>query len=135
MLFRSVASPGFLKNFNEIVDKEISLGNKGFMRQLGDGVYANTNKEGKLSQIVEKDAQGNWNLRDATDAEQTSYYEKYPFKVEVTGTGGTTVNTNPGFFEKYGSLFSFGTNDPLATKLSLFGSGASGGTDNNAFKL
>ena len=40
----------------------------------------------------------------------------------------STVSANQGFFDKYGTLFSFGTNDPLATKLTaIYGTGASGG--------
>jgi hypothetical protein len=45
------------------------------------------------------------------------------------------VSVPQDFLSKYGALFSFGTNDPNAPRMSILGSGASGGTDKGGFVL
>ena len=55
--------------------------------------------------------------------------------VTVEGAGITTTPEEKGFFEKYGSLFSFGTGDESAPKSSIFGTGASGGNASDPFGL
>jgi hypothetical protein len=151
-------SPTFFKDFNKVVENEIALGGQGYMVPLKDGTYLNQGVlffKDKNGNWDNKDL-NNTELKTAVMKVDRDRYEGFKVDVsgfgpDITGGGNETGGGNqtsggnetggdgaivkqkvePNFFDKYG-LFSTGTSNPLAEKVSIFGTGASfnEGTDN-----
>lgn len=102
------------KGYNEAIQSEIALGDKGKLSLNEDG---QTYSDIDTGAIYFKDAEGNWDVRKISGGSGTS--GQTPNVDELGNVSSAAQNYN------LASLFSTGTSTPGAASTSVFGSGAS----------